>query len=186
MKAILIGLILFLLSPALVFAQEELKIEPLPRNLTPAPEINYVLPYPGILPDNPLYAIKAVRDRVVSFFISDPLKKAEFDLLQADKRLQAGLFLLRKEDPDVKLAISTISKGQNYFEEAITAGTSLKKNKAIITDLPDRLQAAARKHLEILRKEAPRIPSQDKKEFDLLVKRAERLVTATRIVQRQQ
>src|SRR3989344_6985739 len=51
----------------------------------------YTLPYPGILPDNLLYPIKVFRDRIVSFLISDPLKKAEFNLLQADKRLQAGV-----------------------------------------------------------------------------------------------
>src|SRR5438309_421306 len=55
---------------------------------TPSPvSISYQLPYPGMLPDNPLYFLKVIRDGVWSFLLSNPLKKADFDLLQADKRV---------------------------------------------------------------------------------------------------
>ena len=57
--------------------------------MTPTPTPNYLLPYPGMLPDNPLYMLKAMRDRVINFLIADSQKKAEFYLLQSDKRLNA-------------------------------------------------------------------------------------------------
>ena len=56
--------------------------------------IDYALPYPGILPGHPLYSVKMLRDRVMGWFITDPLKKAEFYLLLADKRINAGQFLV--------------------------------------------------------------------------------------------
>ena len=136
MKRFLLCLLVFLLLAPRASAQEALKIDSATITASPTPEIQYVLPYPGILPDNPLYALKAARDRVVSFFISDPLKKAEFDLLQADKRVQAGLFLLHKDNPDVPLAITTISKGQNYLDEAIVALAAVKQQKDMLTDFP--------------------------------------------------
>lgn len=78
----------------------------------------YELPYPGLLPDHPLYFLKMIRDRFISFSIQDPIKKAEFDILQADKRLNAGIYLLLTPGK-VDLARSTISKGQNYYQDAI-------------------------------------------------------------------
>ena len=72
-------------------------------------QIQYELPYPGILPDNPLYFLKAIRDNVLGFFITDPLKKADYSLLMADKRLQSAkargytLFDLLLFAPFVKL-----------------------------------------------------------------------------------
>ncbi len=76
-------------------------------------KVNYELPYPGILPDNPLYFIKAARDRALEFTSRDPMKKAEFYLLFSDKRAYMGLQLVKKGKQ--KLAISTLSKGEKYF-----------------------------------------------------------------------
>src|SRR5581483_4884765 len=90
-------------------------------------EVVYTMPYPGLLPDSPLYPLKAFRDKVVSVLISDPQKQAEFDLLQADKRLGAGIALLKKNKKDYKLAESTIDKGENYFGLAIDKTKEAKK-----------------------------------------------------------
>src|SRR5260370_38981843 len=66
------------------------------KTATDSSKMDYQLPYPGILPDNPLYELNALRDRIYGFLISDPLKKSEFDLLQADKRLAVGISLFNK------------------------------------------------------------------------------------------
>src|SRR5690606_7708840 len=172
-----------------VSAQEALEIDSV--SPTPVPEIVYTLPYPGILPDNPLYVLKATRDRIVSFFIADPVKKAEFDLLQADKRVQAGFFLLHKEDPDIPLAISTISKGQNYLHEALAgiAKAQMEERKAKKTslsfgDLPDKIYNAARKHNQLLKKETKRFDGQDDHDFTLLVQRSEEYIQTAKNVRR--
>ena len=87
---------------------------------TPSPTlIEYTLPYPGLLPDSPLYGLKTLRDRIMLFLIADPIKKAEFDLLQANKRVSAGMFLAKKKQ--YPIAVSTISKGENYFEDALSS-----------------------------------------------------------------
>ena len=72
----------------------------------PHASVDYELPYPGLLPDNPLYPIKVFRDKVVSFFITDAQKQATFDLLQADKRVAAGEYLLQEKDESKDSLIS--------------------------------------------------------------------------------
>lgn len=114
---------------------------------TPSAKIEYQLPYPGILPNNPIYFLKALRDRVIGFLIQDPLKKAEFNLQAADKRLSASALLLDKGKKE--LAISTISKGENYFEFSLRELEAIqnKEDKKVILS---RLESASKKHQEVL------------------------------------
>src|ERR1035437_474186 len=64
-------------------------------------DVQYDLPYTGILPDNPLYFLKALRDNILNSLITDPLKKARFDLLMADKRLGGAVDLINKDKDDL-------------------------------------------------------------------------------------
>lgn len=59
--------------------------------------MEYALPYPGILPDHPLYVFKKIRDAILEFLIVDPVRKAEFYILQADKRLAMALAYAQKD-----------------------------------------------------------------------------------------
>lgn len=158
MKKIFLSLGFFLtflfLSSNAIFAQEDLSIKE--GAITPTlPEIkkivDYQLPYPGLLPDNPLYFAKAIRDAVVDFLISSPLKKADFYLLQADKRLNAGVYLVKLGESKYNLAQSTISKGQNYFEKAISKAEEAKRQGMDIKDLARRLSDSSKKHQEVLK-----------------------------------
>lgn len=118
---------------------------------TPTPKVDYQLPYPGILPDSPLYFIKAARDRIVKFLISDPLKKGEYNLLQADKRLNSGVYLFKKGKSKYELTQSTISKGENYFGQALEKAREAKRQGKDAADLLRRLKESSRKHQEVLR-----------------------------------
>lgn len=113
--------------------------------------VQYELPYPGILPDNALYPLKAVRDRLVYFFISDPLKRAQFDLLQADKRLAASQTMQTKGGED-QLVSDTTSKAENYFSEAVGNVAQAKKEGRLVNDFLDRLTIAGVKHQQVLYK----------------------------------
>ncbi len=113
-----------------------------------APEINYELPYPGLLPDSPLYFLRVIRDKTVGFLISDPLKKSEFDLLQADKRLNAGIYLFNKNK--ISLSSSTISKAENYFGESLDQLGQAKMEGRNIDDMESRLKNALKKHKQEL------------------------------------
>lgn len=185
MKHLIFCLLLFLFLTPTALAQEELEINTVTPS--PAPTVEYTLPYPGILPDNPLYPVKAARDRIVSFFISDPQRKAEFDLLQSDKRVQAGLFLLHEEKPNVPLALSTISKGQNYYEEALVAAGKARKEKdpGLLGDLTSRLVRSARKQQELLATELKQVDSASQDDLKQLVKRSQGLVTAAKQLEAQ-
>ena len=147
-------LLFFSLSFNLSFAQENLSIKEATMS-SASQEVNksadYQLPYPGILPDNPLYFLKAIRDRIVGLLISDPLKKAEFDLLQADKRLNTGIYLFKMGKSKQALALSTISKGENYFEEAIAKVREGKRQNLETNDILRRLSDSSYKHQEVLK-----------------------------------
>ncbi len=96
---------------------QEIKIE--------AKKIEYVLPYPGILPDHPLYFLKAIRDRSLVFFTRDYIKKAQLYLLFSDKRINMALSLTKKGK--WRLIASTISKGEKYALKMIQLLEESKK-----------------------------------------------------------
>lgn len=135
-------LIFFLFKPTNILAKDA-SISAMPIH------VEYNLPYPGLLPDNPLYYLKAIRDNVLKFFISDPLKKADFDLLSANKRLVAAQFLLQRGR--VSLSITTLSKSGNYFDDAISNIQMAKKQGANTSSLLTELFKAAQKHQEVIR-----------------------------------
>lgn len=80
---------------------------------TPQEKVAYNLPYPGLLPDSPLYLAKIIRDRITDFLTRDNLKKAELYLLYSDKRAAMSLVLSNKGKS--QLAIDTFTKGEKYF-----------------------------------------------------------------------
>ncbi len=108
---------------------------------------DYQLPYPGLLPDSPLYFLKIFRDRLIDFLIADPLKKAEFDLLQADKHATMAVALVVKGKS--QLAESTLSKGENYFETGIGQLTLAKNQGMDVDALTKRYLLALTKHKEL-------------------------------------
>ena len=166
MKKILVSLslLIFLLSFNISFAQE---ISP-----TPNPKVNYELPYPGLLPDHPLYILKIIRDRIVDFLISDPLKKAEFNLLQADKRLNAGIYLFNKDK--IVMSISTISKAENYFEKAIRKIKEARGQGRETSKITNKIINSAKKHKEVLKSLEEKAPEDFKSIFNSQLKRADK------------
>lgn len=80
---------------------------------TPQEKVIYNLPYPGLLPDSPLYITKIIRDKITDFLTRDNLKKAELYLLNSDKRASMSMALALKGKN--QLAIDTFMKGEKYF-----------------------------------------------------------------------
>ena len=110
---------------------------------------DYVLPYPGILPDHPLYALKRFRDYILDRLIVDPVRKAEFHILQADKRLNMGLFLL--ERGNAKLAEETVSKGEKYMHRAVYELVAYKSSgKTVPAYITEKLGKSMEKHKQVL------------------------------------
>lgn len=117
---------------------------------TPKSEIQYYLPYPGILPDHPLYPLKMIRDRIWLWFTTDSLKKAEVLLLFADKRLGAGKALI--EGNKLNLGFSTLEKAEKYLERVVGQLETAKKKGKQVRQTAEKLKTAAAKHQEVLTK----------------------------------
>lgn len=113
-----------------------------------AQKIVYAFPYPGMLPDSPLYFLKAARDRIVGFLLSDFSKRAEFNLLTSDKRIAAAEILATRGKQEI--AISTLSKSNNYFDLAITSAEKAKSMGKNVDTVLSNLQNSALKHQEVL------------------------------------
>lgn len=116
---------------------------------TPSP-VDYTMPYPGLLPDNPLYSLKVFRDKFISMFISDPLKRSSFDLLQADKRLQGASYLEKKGSTVDGLVVTTVSKAENYFDQAVKDVKQAKSMGEDTNPQVGRLRTAVIKHTQII------------------------------------
>ncbi len=136
-KLLIFLLFIFLFIPIQIFAQD-----------TQTNKVDYSLPYPGILPDHPLYPLKVFRDKVYGFLVSDLVKKTEFKLLMADKRLFMGIMLMDKGKPE--FAEQTISKASKYYEEAVLTLYKAEKAERDVDFLRHRLIDASRKHQEII------------------------------------
>lgn len=163
------SLLVFLFSLSSLSSKIYAAAEDLSASSSSKSEVNYELPYPGLLPDNPLYFLRAVRDRVVSFLIADPKKKAEFNLLQADKRLNAGIYLFDKNKVD--LSISTISKAENYFEEALQKTREASQQGMVVSDIAGRLRDSSRKHQKEIYLLSQKSPQSFKANFESQRKR---------------
>ncbi len=81
--------------------------------------------------------------------IVDPLRKAEFLLLQADKRLNMGKVLA--EQGKGTLAEEIISKGEKYMERAVSGlGAYKSMGRPVPAAMTDKLTRSIEKHTEVL------------------------------------
>lgn len=159
MKKVFILLFLVLAILFLFSAQTSLANET--EDSSKSATIKYDLAYPGILPNNPLYKLKVLRDKITALLISDPTKKIEFYLLQADKGILATAMLVDKNE--LKLAEETAFKAEHnmtlltYELKKITK----KPSSAFI----NKLKVASLKHQEVLNSLLKRVPSDKQKSF---------------------
>lgn len=127
-----------------------------------ATPVDYVLPYPGILADNPLYIVKNFRDKIMEFLIADPVKKVQFYILQSDKDVNASIFLAAKGKG--ALALDSLTWANKTTGKAIPLAESLKTQGR---DLPayvvEQLQTSLAKHEEVVRDLVGGVPADAQK-----------------------
>lgn len=136
--------------------------------VTPIPKVEYYLVYPGLLPDHPLYKVKAARDRIRLWLTNGSLKQAELMLLFADKRIGAGKVLV--EGNKVPLGITTFQKGEKYLDSAVSKAAVAKKEGKDISEISMKMKNASLKYEEILVDLESKISSEGKGEIDNLLK----------------
>src|SRR3989344_8092958 len=118
----------------------------------PAPcehKVEYLLTYPGILPDHPLYFLKTLRDRILEALIVDPLRKSEFYLLQADKRLNMGIFFGAKGK--ALDAAESMTTAEQFMERTVAGLVTFRNSGSQVpASMVDRLEKSIGKHVEVL------------------------------------
>lgn len=111
--------------------------------------IDYNLAYAGpVLPDSIFWPLKVLRDRVWLVLVYDISKKAELNLLFADKRLQAARELFSKGESE--LAYSTLVRSLGYFKTASDLEIIAREKNYDTLDLSETIAKASLKHRQIL------------------------------------
>ena len=113
-------------------------------------ESDYYLPYPGILPDHPLYWLKMLRDKIVLELTRDPQTRFERLLLYADKRIGAAEVLVKGRKFD--LGASTTVKAEKYLEQAVQQLRQLSEKDKATAIMKDQAEGAVAEHRQILEK----------------------------------
>lgn len=125
----------------------------------------YVLPWPGLMPDNKLYKLKVLRNKIVEKMILSPVRKVEYDLLMADKTIYASKLLLDKGD--IALAKETVLKGEHYYSVLVQDyNKALLQGEKIPTKLDLKITLAAKKHQMIFNEAQKKLSAEDKKAFE--------------------
>lgn len=128
--------------------------------------VEYVLPYPGILPTHPLYFLKMMRDQIVEALISDPVKRADFYITQADKKLSMALAL--SDAKKSKEMIRALEDAAALRQKSIKQLEDLRSAKQEIPGyISDQLTRSLVKHLEVVTQ-----LKQGKEEVQRLIKRS--------------
>lgn len=137
-------------------------------------KVVYDLPYPGILPDNPLYFLKAIRDKAIDILTRDQIQKARLYLLFSDKRVNMSILLSKKGKQ--KLATTTLSKAEKYFEPIPNL---LKQSKTQGVSPPEelvfRLRLSNSKHREIIQSYIKTFPQGEIEYLNTLLKLNEKI-----------
>lgn len=111
---------------------------------------DYKLPYPGILPDSPLYLLKLVRDYGVGLLITNPIDKAFYNLHLADKRVASvELLMIRSKLP---LSAVTLLHSQENFLTVIDLIEKIPAKEKGYIDLVIKSSVAIKRHAFVVQK----------------------------------
>lgn len=110
-------------------------------------KIDYTLPYPGVLPDNPIYFLKVLRDNVLLFLIQDRVQRSFYLIRLADKRVESAKMLLDKGE--TSLAAETAVQGEDYLTRAVDEAAGAKTEGRNVAELFAKLTVAGAKHDEV-------------------------------------
>lgn len=103
----------------------------------------YALPYPGILPDHPLYFAKMIRDRVRLFFTHQSVQRAELLIHYANKRLAASCLLV--DEGELAQAAQAAQKAEAYLLQAARLATKNQTKPVLLL-----LSQATKDHAALL------------------------------------
>jgi hypothetical protein len=139
--------------------------------------VDYDLPYPGILLDHPLYFLKKLRDRIMLSLLTDPVKLIEFNILQSDKFLSMAVLYETKHDP-VRLT-EALGLSLTNMTSAYDAAKHYKAASGVLPDyISSRFKNSLAKHLELLEDFTASVPVAQKQVVTNLIESFTKLQTA--------
>jgi hypothetical protein len=116
---------------------------------TPDSRVDYSLPFSGgVLPDSPFWSIKVLRDKLWLFITTDATRRADLQLLFADKRVGSAKILFEQNKP--ALGVATLEKAEGYLIAASESEKKIRASGGDTKDLLDRLNRASLKHYELI------------------------------------
>lgn len=131
--------------------------------------VEYTLPYPGLLPDHPLYLFKMLRDRTRLMMTSDTTEKFDLLLLYADKRIAAADALIKSGNLEV--GVETAQKAEGYLTQAQQLVSTLNEERGEL------LYRSSLKHQEILQSFSDDFSGELKNELDKVIETNELVVS---------
>lgn len=112
-------------------------------------KVEYALPHPGMIPDNPLYFFKKIRDGALIFFTRDYQKKADMYLLFSDKKIVMARLLLEKGKG--KLSAATASAAEKNAQQALESAKKAKRQgSSPSAGFIHTIKVSTQKHRELL------------------------------------
>ena len=147
LKIVLVGFIIAVYSFVFPFAFAQ-EVAPQAALPTSSP-VEYALPYPGILPDHPLYIFKQLRDTILLVLITKPIRKVEFYILLSDKKLAMGATLLTKKKSDLATQIAGKSITDLEVAEKLIFEIPNGNNNEV-ANVKDRFEKSVLKHEEVI------------------------------------
>ena len=131
-------------------------------------KVIYDLPYAGILPDNPLYFFKQIRDTLLEVFTRDQVKKAEDLLLSSDKKIHMAQLLAKKGKNN--LMIKTLTEGEKQSLKIPSLIISSKKQGVGPKEgFVYRLKLSNVKHREVMEELIKDIPQGQENEMNTVM-----------------
>lgn len=126
--------------------------------------VNYELPYPGILPGNPLYSVKSVRDSLMQWMTRDNIKKAQLRLQISDKQVRGAQMLLKDKDYD--RAEKILIDGEDIFDRALEDALNAKEQGASPTsEFREKMRVSNLKHKEVISDILKSVPQKERDGF---------------------
>lgn len=137
-------------------------------------KVIYELPYVGMLPDNPLYFIKQIRDKIMELSIRDYQKKADFYLLSSDK--QAGIAIQLNKKGKTKQALEALSQSELLSLKIFGLYANSKKQGVTFNEsFIYRLKLSNVKHRQVIETFIKELPQGNESEINKIVDLNERM-----------
>lgn len=110
--------------------------------------VNYHLPEVGILPGNPFYGFKEIRDLIWLRLTSDSVAKTKLFAHLADKKMAEAVILTNESK--LKLGYEAVSKAATYLEEMRLSILKIKGQKDLAKDLSLQMLRSGRAYVMII------------------------------------